>query len=61
MIKIAWYWQKQHIDQWNRAERAEMDPQLIGQLLLKKKEKKYLRKKFSSINGSEKELDSHWH
>ena len=39
MIKIAWYWQKQHIDQWSRAERADMDPQLIGQLLLKKKEK----------------------
>ena len=39
IIKIAWYWEKQNIDQWNRAENAEMDPQLYGQLLLKKQEK----------------------
>ena len=39
IIKIAWYWQKQHIDQWNRAQYAAMDPQVYGQLLLNKQEK----------------------
>ena len=61
IIKTVWYWHKnRHIDQWNRIENPEMDPQTLWSTNLDKAGKNIQRKKkVSSTNGAGKIRQPH--
>ena len=47
------------MDQWNRIENPEMDPQMYGQLILDKAGESIQWKKVSSANGAGKTGQQH--
>ena len=55
VIKTAWYWYSdRQVDQWNRIEDPEMNPDIYGHLIVDKRAKtiQWKKKTAFSINGA---------